>query len=190
MSKYFSLVANSFDVLPLQAALHRRADLFGVRRHRAEMYQSPHAAMSDIWIRYNDQKNLDPANLAAFNEEHESVWYDGYYALPELKPILFDLMRLVEGERLGGVLITKVPPGGRIAAHTDAGWHATKYQKFYVPIQADPGATFEWEDGVIEPVLGQVYWFRNDVPHWVENRSARDRISLIVCIETPFRGVQ
>jgi hypothetical protein len=48
---------------------------------------------------------------------------------------------------------------------------------------------FGFEDGIIAPKLGDVYWFRNDNPHWVENNSTRDRIAMIVCIRThKFKG--
>jgi quercetin dioxygenase-like cupin family protein len=184
MSKSFARIAQGVNVMPLQTAINRQPQLFGQHGSRASAYGSPHAAMSDIWVRYNDIANLDPANPAAFNDEHDSVWYPAYYALPQIRPILFDLMAYVDGERLGGVLITKTPPGGRIERHVDSGWHASYYDKFYLPIQNDGGATFNFEDGVIVPQLGDAYWFRNDVPHWVENRSERDRIALIVCIKT------
>lgn len=184
MSKYFARVADDFHVIPLQVRLNAHPEYFGERPHRAYQAGSPHSQMSDIWVRYNAFENLDPENPAAFNNEHDSVWYPIYEKLPEIKPILFGLMAIVDGERLGGVLITKVPLGGRIGSHVDSGWHASYYKKFYVPIQNDSGATFEWEDGVIAPELGEAYEFRNDVPHWVENRSERDRIALIVCIKT------
>ena len=180
--KPFARIYDGFDVLPLQTALHEKSHLFGEHKTRQETYA--HTAMSDIWVRYNALNNLDPAKPAEFNKEHDSVWYPAYRELPQLKPILFGTMALVEGERLGGVLITKVPPGGSIKPHTDGGWHAGYYSKFYIPIQNDEGATFEWGDGIIAPKLGEVYEFRNDVPHWVENRSKRDRIAMIVCIKT------
>lgn len=183
----FLKIAAGLNVLPLQLSLIRQPELFGQHKARADQYSSPHTEMSDIWVRYNDIKNL--ADLTTFNNEHDSVWYPAYYALPELRPILFGLMSLVEGERLGGVLITKIPPGGKIAPHVDRGWHAEYYEKYYIPIQNDEGAVFGFEDGVIAPALGDVYWFYNGNSHWVENNSARDRIALIVCIRShKFKG--
>jgi len=176
--KPFARIYDDLDVSHLQIALNAKTHLFGERKMRQETYA--HAAMSDIWVRYNDYKNLGPN----FNDEHDSVWYPAYRELPELKPILFGLMALVDGERLGGVLITKVPAGGRIEPHVDGGWHAGYYSKFYVPVQNDAGASFEWEGAAIHPHLGEVYEFRNDIPHWVNNDSKRNRIAMIVCIKT------
>lgn len=178
----FQKIAQGVNVLPLQMALVRQPELFHKHKERAETYGTPHSGMTDIWVRYNDAKNL--ADLSTFNDEHDSVWYPEAAFIPQVRPIVFGLMNLVEGERLGGILITKLPPGGKIASHVDHGWHAGYYEKYYVPIQNDEGAVFGFPDGEIRPQLGEIYWFRNDVPHWVENNSNRDRIAMIVCIRS------
>jgi aspartyl/asparaginyl beta-hydroxylase (cupin superfamily) len=93
-------------------------------------------------------------------------------------------MAQVEGERLGGVLITKLPPGGKIETHVDHGWHAEYYDKYFIPIINDQGCVFGFEGGGIYARAGDVYWFNNQSPHWVENHSERERIALIVCIKS------
>lgn len=182
MKKSHFKIADDYDVLPLQKALKKQPELFGQHLQRAQMYLSPHAAMKDIWVRYNDIAKY--TELSKFNDEHDSVWYPVIESIPEVKPLVFRLMQQVQGERLGGVLITKVPPGGRIGVHTDAGWHAGYYSKFYIPIQNNCGAVFGFADGEIRPNLGEVWCFDNSVPHWVENESTEDRLSMIVCIRT------
>ncbi|MCH8622632.1 aspartyl/asparaginyl beta-hydroxylase domain-containing protein [Undibacterium sp. TS12] len=183
MSRNFLKIAQDINVQPLQMALIRQPELFGNRTSRSDAYASPHQQMTDIWVRYNAYENLkrDPEK---FNDEHDSVWYPEATALPQVRPIVSWLMSHVEGERLGGVLITKIPPGGKIAPHVDMGWHAKYYEKYYIPVQNDQGALFCFEDGIIEPQPGDVYWFNNSRPHWVENHSQRDRIALIVCIRS------
>lgn len=190
MIESFSRIATDFDVLPLQVALKRQPNLFGKYNLRSSGYTSPHSEMTDIWVRYNDITNyLESNDFTKFNDEHDSIWYPSYYALPQLKDIIFKLMSLVDGERLGAVLITKLAPGGGIAKHVDSSWHADYYDKYYIPIQNGEGATFNFDDGVISPKLGEVYWFNNSVTHWVENNSSEDRISLIVCIRSDrFNG--
>lgn len=174
-------VCDDMDVAALRLSLVRQPHLFD--RHAARKYNdSPHHHMTDIWVRYNDIKNL--ASPATFNDEHDSVWYDESIYIPEVFPVVFRLMSIVKGERLGGVLITKIPPGGKIAPHIDEGWHAEYYDKYFVPIQSDEGCIFGFEDGVIDARPGEVHWFRNDNPHWVENNSKRDRIVMIVCIRS------
>lgn len=180
MSENFLKIAEGVNVLPLRMALIRQPELFGKNNERATAYKSPHKNMTDIWVRYNDLKNYGEG----FNNEHDSVWYPDSALIPQVRDIVFWLMSLVNGERLGGVLITKLPAGGKIASHVDTGWHAEYYDKYYIPIQNDDGAIFGFEDGVIKPRIGDVYWFKNSNPHWVENNSSIDRIALIVCIRS------
>lgn len=179
MQHYLQL-ASGIDVAPLCAALNAQPELFGQHKHRAEYAGSPHTAMSDIWVRYNAYENFGPA----FNDEHDSVWYPVIDHLPQIKPIVFELMAAVQGERLGGILITKIPPGGGIGPHIDGGWHAGYYDKFFVPIQSAQGALFRFPEGDIAAQPGDCYWFDNSVTHSVENNSTQDRIAMIVCIKT------
>jgi hypothetical protein len=183
MSQHFLKIADGIDVGPLRLALVRQPELFGIHSLRSDFYASPHSQMTDVWVRYNHIENLKDGH-EAFNGPHESVWYPEADLIPDVFPIAFGLMQLVRGERLGGVLVTKIPPGGKIAPHSDKGWHAEYYDKYFVPIQSDPGAVFGFEDGVINATPGEAYWFRNDGLHWVENNSTRDRIALIVCIKS------
>jgi len=178
-------VATDLDVLPLQRALLRQPWLFGQDGERKGAYGSAHSCMTDIWLRYNPkEKYLRRNNFAGFNDEHDSQWYPAYYQLPQVRSIIFKLMELVEGERLGGVLITKLAPGESIDTHQDFGWHAAYYDKYYIPLQNAEGATFNFPDGKIEPKLGEAYWFENSIPHGVTNNSSEDRIALIVCIRS------
>lgn len=184
---HFLPLATGIDVAPLRAALDAQPDLFGVYTDRAAYPGSPHQEMTDIWVRFNALAKRGPE----FNAEHDSVWYPAYAALPELKPIIFGLMRAVEGERLGGILITKIPPGGAIAAHVDSGWHAGYYEKFYIAVQNAPGAVFRFPDGDLVAAPGDCYWFNNSVSHSVENNADQERIALIVCIKTDiFKGAK
>lgn len=178
-------VTSALDVLPLQQELLFNIDEFDKYDYRRTFPNSPHAQMNDIWVRYNDIKPFEEkGSLVGFEAEHDSIWYPVVEKLPSVKKVVFDLMRLVDGERLGGVLITKLPAGGHIARHTDAGWHAQYYDKFYVPILNKKGSTFCFDDGIIDPELGQAWWFDNSNPHWVNNDSDTDRIAMIVCIRT------
>ena len=183
MSEYYAKVADNLDVKPLQIALIRQPKLFGKYPQRGNFETSPHKSMKDIWVRYNDiEPFLAKGNLEGFDQEHDSVWYPAAYAIPQVRKVVFDLMRIVEGERLGGILITKLPPGGKIDVHVDGGWHAKYYDKYFVPVLGEEGTSFCFDDGCIVPKIGEAWWFDNSVPHWVENNTDSDRIAMIVCI--------
>jgi quercetin dioxygenase-like cupin family protein len=185
MIESHSKIASGLNVSPLLLALKRQPHLFGKYKQRAEAYGTPHSQMTDIWVRYNNiDKHLETNDISTINDPHISEWYPAYYALPQVRPIVFSIMTLVDGEQLGGVLITKLPPGGRIEKHVDTNWHARYYDKYFVPIQCAPGATFNFDDGTIYGQPGDIWWFDNSKPHWIENNSNEDRIGMIVCIRS------
>jgi len=170
------------DVEPLKAALET-TDLWNQIpfRKRAE-----HKEMVDIWVRFNDiQPFLRKGDLTGLCDEHDSIWYRSPL-VPLVKPIAHQIMAHVQGERLGGILITKLPPNGKIDWHSDGYWHAEYYEKYYVCVK-DSGSRFRFVDGDIEPEEGDVWWFKNSKPHAVENQ-AGERIAMIVCIKIDQEG--
>ncbi len=175
--KYFHHIAQNIDVKDLVRAIDLAPELWNVHSERKGS-GSPHLDMSDIWLRYNHPDNKGPD----FHKEHDSVWYPAYYMLPQARSLIFGVMALVDGERLGGVIITKIPSGGRIAPHIDQNWHVDYYDKFYLSLRSAPGANFYCGDEFINPKPGDLYLFDNRVEHWVENDSPSDRMTLIICI--------
>jgi aspartyl/asparaginyl beta-hydroxylase (cupin superfamily) len=92
-------------------------------------------------------------------------------------------MYAVGADYLGGVLITRLPPGGMIAPHHDrGGWHAEYLNcKVYVPLWGDDCLnTCEGEELVMKP--GEAWTFDNLKVHSVHNRSTTDRAVLIICM--------
>jgi len=98
-------------------------------------------------------------------------------------------MHCVGAERLGGVLITKVPAHDSVKPHHDEGWHATYYDKYAVQLASAPGQAFCFEGESFSAEPGQTYSFDNSHTHWVENDSDFDRMTLIVCLRTRLTGV-
>ena len=191
--KHFELISEGIDVAPLLSEIEHNAWLWNLNNRRKTVPGSPHAAMSDIWVRYNDDTRARlTGDWTGFNDEHVPVWYQAWEALPSLRPIIFDLMAKVQGEMLGGVLITKIPPGAGIAPHADDSWHVQFFDKFYLSLKSKPGAQFWCDDGetkeALEPKPGEIWLFDNRKIHWVTNESDEDRITLIICIRTERFG--
>lgn len=175
----FNKLNISFDVEYLKGYLESCGlwDRYNMRR----LTGSPHVEMVDIWARFNNPEPfIKSGDWSKFVDEHESEWL---FKIPEVEEICQQLMQYLDGERLGGVLITKLPPNGKIYPHVDNGWHAEYYDKYFVSIKNGKGAKFCFDDGEIEPNEGDVYAFRNDKNHWVENKSNQDRIAMIICIK-------
>jgi hypothetical protein len=184
--KHLLRIATGWDITPLLLDLKRHPFLWNAHRERTVAVGTPHSQVDDIWVRYN------PAGGTDQHTPHDSVWYPAYSYLPGLRPIIRGLMHAVGGERLGGVLITRIPPGGQVLPHCDNGWHAEYYDKFAVQVASHPQQAFCYADGELATAPGDVYWFNNQESHWVRNDSPVERITLIVCIrpEVPLAPAQ
>ena len=192
------------NVAHVCAELDAHPELWDRFTLRTKLYGTPHLQVSDIWCRYRAWADLvdERARYAGMGlteeqdrqlvadwagTEHESVWYDAIDALPALRALVFDLVRRFEVERLGGVLITRIPPGGRVEWHTDGGWHATYYEKLAVLLRADERQAFCFHDGEFRAGAGAVFTFGNQEPHAVSNHSSHERITAIVCAKRDGR---
>jgi len=181
------LPLGTIDHLPALLQIKQNPQLWNMYRHRTEQYSSPHHEISDIWVRYRDIKEFD-GDWDKFNGPHEPIWYPAADCLPAVKDIAFQIMTRVRGERLGGILITRIPPGGQCAPHTDRNWHAEYHDKYAVQLESHPDQAFHFREGSYSARPGEVYWFDNLKEHWVTNDSPIDRITLIICIRSERRG--
>jgi mannose-6-phosphate isomerase-like protein (cupin superfamily) len=178
-------IAQGIDTAPLLLAIARQPKLWNRHAYRKEGYEnSPHAGSSDIWLRYNDEKPYkESGDWTGFHDPHDPVFYPEWYALPQARPIVFGLMARVEGTRLGGILITRIPPGGRILPHVDDSWHVRHYNtKLYAVLQSNPQCVNRVENEQVAMAPGEVWYFDNTKEHEVVNDGPDDRISLIVSI--------
>jgi len=174
MTKKIERLAQGINVSPMLWALQSHPELWNVNPRRTEDPRSPHHGISDIWVRYADPAVDD-------SKPHDSVWLPAAEVLP-VRELVFPLFNAVRGTKLGGILITHIPPGREVKPHVDTEWHAKHYQKFAIQIQSAPGQMFCFEDEELEAMPGDVYTFDNQFKHWVTNQTNYDRITLIACI--------
>lgn len=181
--KNFQLL-DTFNPGLLLNQINRNPELWNQHKLRTTFVDSPHAAVDDIWIRFNDVSRYeatgDPSTIV---DGHESIWYSAVEKLPALRSLVFGLMARVEGVRLGRVLITRLAPGKQITAHIDSGDHAVYYDRYHFVLQGLPGSIFRCGDETVQMPSGSVWWFQNKVEHEVTNNSADDRIHMIVDIK-------
>lgn len=168
-------ISGGLNVAPLLWSIQANPQLWNADAQRTTDESSPHHEVDDIWVRYSATPK-EPGT-------HESVWYPAAEILP-VRELVYPLMQYVRGERLGGILLTKIPAGKQCKPHHDDGWHARYYDKFAIQIQSSPGQFFCFEGEQLEPMPGDVYTFDNSHTHWVTNDTPHDRITLIVCIKT------
>lgn len=165
------------DVAPLRAALEARPHLWDRIPIRTGSPDSPHRELSDIWVRYVSVQDAPRNQPAPF------VWHLGPDELPEVMPLIHKVMNHVGAARLGGVLITRIPPGATCHPHADRGWHAESYEKYAVQVASAPGQAFCFEGESLSAEPGECYWFDNAHTHWVTNPTTEARVTLIVCTQ-------
>ncbi len=176
----------NFDVDKLLSELESCEHFGDVRLRNCS--GSPHGQMTDIWVRYQDLAPFLSGErpMHEIVDKHDSEWL---YDIPEVNRIADKLYEHVNGVQMGAVLITKLPAGGKIEPHTDSGWHAANYDKYFIPIKNEVGANFCWDDMEIKPDAGECWKFNNGRTHWVNNDSSSERIAMIICIRSGDTGV-
>lgn len=185
----FQLLAVNAPVQPLLHAISRQPELWNQERVRTSFDQSPHAQVDDILIRFQDiEKHRALDNHWQMIDEHETIWQPAAAMLPQCRPLIFDLMHKVEGERLGRVLITRLAPGAVIAPHVDGAAHAAYYDRYHITLHNMEGSTFKCGDEEVHMQTGSVWWFDNSQEHSVVNESLDYRLTLIVDIRTMRKG--
>ena len=170
------------DVTSAVEQIEANPELWNQYTLRTERYGTPHNAVSDIWVRYNAFENLNGDPVSFTQMPHRSEWYPCVNDIPAVKRLAENVYKLVGGTELGGVLITRIPPGGEVKPHIDTGWHAEYYSKYAVQLKGNKDQTFYFEDCELRPLTGDLYSFDNSKLHGVKNDSDEDRMTLIICI--------
>lgn len=166
-------------MLPLALALQQHPELWDQNNVRKTFDNSPHRAVSDIWLRFNQRIGKNVGN------ELQMVNYPAWNSLTAARPIIFDLLRRIEANQLGRVMITRLGPGKRILAHSDVlGKYAHFYNRYHVVVRGLPGNIFRAGGDEVFMPTGSVWWFNAHEEHEVINNSEDDRIHLIIDART------
>lgn len=176
MSRFVQL-ASGADVVPVMLELNR-ADYLWDRNPERRLYPgTPHAAMTDISVRYMPEADV---TMESRRTEHRNVFWPAWHTLPSLRPMVFALMARVQATELGSVLITKLPPGKAIEPHSDAGNWAPQFYNCKAHITLAGAALVRCEDDATIMRRGDIWTFDNLLTHSVECIGEDDRIACIV----------
>jgi hypothetical protein len=181
--KHFLKIADNIDVSGVVAQLADHPELWNEHLERTRD-ESPHYGVDDIWVRYRRYSEL--TSPPRFNDPHFAEFYPAWYAVSALGPIVFDLMARVKATYLGGILITRIPAGGRVKPHDDrGGWHAENMDtKVYLGLKSNSGCVNYCEDESLTIKVGEAWTFNNLLTHSVVNNGDTERITAIVCFRT------
>lgn len=187
--KNFALIGRGINMVPLALQILRQPELWKADTYLRDYPQGPFEDVETIFLRF------PPCSVSEMERDardpHECVWMDGAIHLPAARPLIFNLMQQVDGERLGRVMLNKIRPGGRIFPHADTPIHAEYWDRFHYVVKSAPGVLFECGEESVNMSTGECWWFQNALTHQVINNSADDRIHLIIDIRTQhlsFRG--
>lgn len=189
--KNFLRIASGAPVIDLMLAIQRLEKSHGVWRedtYLRDYAQGPFEHTESIILRFPRRSVHETEEALRKHEtgfdQHENVDQPVFKSLPEARPLVFNLMAVVQGERLGRVMINKLIPGGVIYPHADTPVHAEYWDRFHIVLQSAPGSNFRAGDEWVHMVTGDVWWFNNRIEHEVINNSDTERIHMIVDILT------
>jgi hypothetical protein len=174
----FVQLASGVDVVPVLLELYRATHLWDRNPERRLYPGTPHAAMTDITVRYMPEEQL--TGLEARRLEHRNVFWPAWYELPSLRPMIFALMNRVACVELGSILLTKLPGGADILPHTDAGSWAPGYYNCKAHLTLAGTALVHCCEAVQRFDTGTIWTFDNLRIHSITNDGAVDRIVCIV----------
>lgn len=186
----FLKIATGFDVTPLLFSLNRQSNLWGMDRYWKDHPVPVFRDVDTIMLRFpekipyefeSDQKRFEYLSGIDQMECSDQTAMD---FLPESRPIIFGLMARVQGERLGRVMINRLPPGASIPAHSDVDPINKYYDRFHCVLQSNPLVSFMCGDELFPMQSGEIFWFENALEHSVQNNGNEDRISLIIDVKS------
>jgi hypothetical protein len=172
----FLQVCSGVNVIPLLQQIYTNEHLWSKDQIRQDYSKdSPHKDVQDILIRFSDTSDKGIGDVI------QCEWLAASILLPAAKSLALSVMGLMQGEQLGRVMITRLPPGKSIVPHADTkGKYANFYTRYHIPLVSDPGVSFNCGGESLNMTPGGIWWFNGHREHSVVNNSASDRINLIV----------
>jgi hypothetical protein len=176
----FLRIADNADITPLLLAVQRRPALWDVdtfwKHHPVPVFREA----DTIYLRFPDKRLYSGDAPAGTLDPWEAFNQPAFAALPEARPLVFGLMARMEAERLGRVLINRLPAGGYIPAHRDMPPGTNYYDRFHIVLSANGGCNFHAGGETVQMAAGEVWWFDYTQEHAIDNTGDTDRIHLIV----------
>jgi hypothetical protein len=167
--------------------LVRQPELWNADTFRTQFPGTPHQAsdVDDILIRFSDTAKCDTQTKVI--GDNTPIWHPAAKCLPQIKPVVLNLMRAVDAWELGRIIISRLRPGGVILPHSDdTGEYVLTPDRarYHIILQNSPGSLYHCGDESVFMPAGSVWWFNAHQFHSVVNGGADDRISLMVDVRT------
>lgn len=191
--------------MPVDAALAElQSPMWMEDTYLRDYPQGPFGDTESVILRFSAARFEPPIGCEPQNEreqlmlnyvlqlnQHENIFLPIADQLPICKELVFMLAKHVHATRIGRVMINKLKPGGHITRHADSPVHAQYWSRFHIVLQGDKGAKFycgnDGEEEMVNMQTGEVWFFKNELPHEVQNDSERDRINMVVDLKTEMK---
>ena len=192
--KHFVLMGTGLDIAPAKLAL-KRADAMRLwDKYAFRQKTEANKETQCILMRYQNAPQLDlyHANLNDGSDDH--AWRIGlecfdtleYSLLPEFRPLVAWVMARTGADRLGRVLLAKLPPDKRVYTHDDRGLYVDYYTRIVIPITVhQPGNVARIGDEFLEMNEGEAWTYAYEVEHEAVNNTPFDRVHLFVDVRLP-----
>lgn len=155
--------------------IHRNAYLWDEVTHRQDYPGSAHRDTRAIYLRW--AKEWAPECIF---ESLSAEWCDAASILTKTMGMVRSVLAEIRATQLGRVMLASLKPGGIINPHCDEGAYARHFNRYHVPLDSDPGNVFAVGDELVAMQVGELWTFRHDLRHSVQNGSQRERVHLIV----------
>jgi hypothetical protein len=150
---------------------------------RTDYSGSAHAEIVDILLRGPDIEH--ETNLAVLHQDIHCMDYDLFDQFPVVRSLIDDVMKLVKGEELGRVILTRLAPNGVIYPHVDEGAVPEYYKRYHYCIHGGEGNWFLYgKHSTVESCPGFLYELDVTQNHAVVNMMDHDRVHLIMDIHS------
>lgn len=183
--EHFLCVTTNLDVLPLLYAVSNQPHLWNQDPVRTTHPGSVHSAVSDI-LAFFQRPGYD---ASSGDVNHECEPRPAWWALPELRPLVFGLSARVLATRVGRVMITRLPPGKEIPPHRDHPAQTAYYNRFHIILCSPPECVFQIEEEQVCMRPGECWRVDNSKEHAVYNQGSTERWSLIVDLHVPTMAI-
>lgn len=185
MGHNIKLLHQGLDPLPLLKKIQANPTLFDQFKARQQTPGSAHKDTQTIFLRWCEDQSIE----AAFTQL-PAIDYPAYEVLPEARPLVDEVLKIVEATELGRVIIPALKPSGIITKHCDEGAYADHYERFHVCLQAQRGnmITVQLEDRMVEAfdaAPGELFWFNHKANHMCVNPTEHFRLHLIIDAVAP-----
>ena len=177
-------IARDVDTRPILKALHCDEDLWHLdtsRQRNIHVQRQTQSIALRRALRTPENRHLRTEDI------HASELAPHAWRIPEAVLLCHALARPL-GVELGRAMLVRLPAGGAVAAHQDAGAYYAIRDRFHLAVGNEPGGSIlRVSDQEVDLPLGSLWQIDNKQPHSARNYSTAERIHLIFDV-LPRRG--